>query len=59
MKKTGTTEQALLTNYELEPIAKRRPYESATLAAPIITYPFSYVSTSGWLHIFLACHWNT
>uniref|UniRef100_A0A5K3FT85 RNA-dependent RNA polymerase n=1 Tax=Mesocestoides corti TaxID=53468 RepID=A0A5K3FT85_MESCO len=42
MKKTGTTEQALLTNHKPEPHVGRLPSES---------FP-------GWLHIFLAYYWN-
>uniref|UniRef100_A0A5K3F9E8 Frizzled/Smoothened transmembrane domain-containing protein n=1 Tax=Mesocestoides corti TaxID=53468 RepID=A0A5K3F9E8_MESCO len=42
-----------------EPHAKRRPSESTTLATPLIIYYSSLVSVSGWLLIFLACHWNS
>uniref|UniRef100_A0A5K3F5G3 Uncharacterized protein n=1 Tax=Mesocestoides corti TaxID=53468 RepID=A0A5K3F5G3_MESCO len=56
-KKTGTTEQALLTNHKSEPHVKRLPSESATLATPPIIYCTSSVSFSGWLLIFLACYW--
>uniref|UniRef100_A0A5K3ET48 FSH1 domain-containing protein n=1 Tax=Mesocestoides corti TaxID=53468 RepID=A0A5K3ET48_MESCO len=57
--KTGATEQALLTNHRLEPQIRRLPSESNTLATPLIIYCTSVVSFSGWLLIFLACHWNT
>uniref|UniRef100_A0A5K3EUN1 Frizzled domain-containing protein n=1 Tax=Mesocestoides corti TaxID=53468 RepID=A0A5K3EUN1_MESCO len=56
--KTGTTEQALLTNHKPEPHVRRLPSESATLATPLIIYCSSVMSFSGWLLIFLACHWN-
>uniref|UniRef100_A0A5K3F156 Secreted protein n=1 Tax=Mesocestoides corti TaxID=53468 RepID=A0A5K3F156_MESCO len=57
--KTSTTEQALLTNHKPEPQLKRLPSESTTLATPFIIYCSSFVPVSGWLLIFLACHWNT
>uniref|UniRef100_A0A5K3FAN7 Frizzled/Smoothened transmembrane domain-containing protein n=1 Tax=Mesocestoides corti TaxID=53468 RepID=A0A5K3FAN7_MESCO len=59
MKRTGTTEQALLTNHKPEPHVRRPPSESTTLATSFILYCSSFVSFSGWLLIFLACHWNT
>uniref|UniRef100_A0A5K3FMV4 Amino acid permease n=1 Tax=Mesocestoides corti TaxID=53468 RepID=A0A5K3FMV4_MESCO len=55
--KTGTTEQALLTNPRPGPRVRRLPPESATLATPLIIYCTSVVSYSGWLLFFLACHW--
>uniref|UniRef100_A0A5K3EWL1 Glycoprotein N n=1 Tax=Mesocestoides corti TaxID=53468 RepID=A0A5K3EWL1_MESCO len=51
--KTGTTGQASLTNHKPE-----SPSESTTLATPLIIYCTSFVSFSGWLLIFLACHYN-
>uniref|UniRef100_A0A5K3FLW2 Uncharacterized protein n=1 Tax=Mesocestoides corti TaxID=53468 RepID=A0A5K3FLW2_MESCO len=56
MNKTGTTEQALLTNHKPEQQVGHLPSESTTLATPLNMYSSS--SFSGWLHIFLACHWN-
>uniref|UniRef100_A0A5K3FP98 Ovule protein n=1 Tax=Mesocestoides corti TaxID=53468 RepID=A0A5K3FP98_MESCO len=58
VKKTGTTEQAVLTNQKLEPHVGRRPFESTTLATPLILYCFLFVSVNGWLQSFLTCHWN-
>uniref|UniRef100_A0A5K3FHH9 Uncharacterized protein n=1 Tax=Mesocestoides corti TaxID=53468 RepID=A0A5K3FHH9_MESCO len=55
-KKTGTTEQALLTNQKPEPHVRHLPSESATLATPRIRYCSLVMSFSGWLLIFLACH---
>uniref|UniRef100_A0A5K3FYY7 Uncharacterized protein n=1 Tax=Mesocestoides corti TaxID=53468 RepID=A0A5K3FYY7_MESCO len=57
MNKTGTTEQALLTNHKPEPQVRRLPSESTTLATLLIIYCTSFVSFSGWQLIFLACHW--
>uniref|UniRef100_A0A5K3F2F4 Uncharacterized protein n=1 Tax=Mesocestoides corti TaxID=53468 RepID=A0A5K3F2F4_MESCO len=59
MKNRGTAEQALLTNHEPEPQVRRLPFESSTLATPLNTYNSLSVSFSGWLLIFLACHWNS
>uniref|UniRef100_A0A5K3EZZ2 Uncharacterized protein n=1 Tax=Mesocestoides corti TaxID=53468 RepID=A0A5K3EZZ2_MESCO len=58
MKKTGTTEQTLLTNQKPEPRVRRLPSEYPTLATPLIIYCTSFVSFSGWLPIFLSRHWN-
>uniref|UniRef100_A0A5K3FFB0 Optic atrophy 3 protein homolog n=1 Tax=Mesocestoides corti TaxID=53468 RepID=A0A5K3FFB0_MESCO len=57
-KNTGTTEQDLLTNQKPEPHVRRLLSESATLATPLIICCTSVVSLSGWLLIFLVCHWN-
>uniref|UniRef100_A0A5K3G5Q1 Ovule protein n=1 Tax=Mesocestoides corti TaxID=53468 RepID=A0A5K3G5Q1_MESCO len=57
-KKTGITEQALLTNHKPEPHLRRRPSESTTLDTPLKIYCSSFVSFSGWLPILLTCHWN-
>uniref|UniRef100_A0A5K3FW10 Uncharacterized protein n=1 Tax=Mesocestoides corti TaxID=53468 RepID=A0A5K3FW10_MESCO len=57
--KIGTTEQALLTNQKPEPSVRCLPSESTMLATPLIIYCISSMSFSGWLIIFLACHWNT
>uniref|UniRef100_A0A5K3EXV9 DDE_5 domain-containing protein n=1 Tax=Mesocestoides corti TaxID=53468 RepID=A0A5K3EXV9_MESCO len=51
-------QQALLTNQKSEPHVRRLPSKSATLATPLIKYCTSFVSFSGLLLIFLACHWN-
>uniref|UniRef100_A0A5K3EVA4 Uncharacterized protein n=1 Tax=Mesocestoides corti TaxID=53468 RepID=A0A5K3EVA4_MESCO len=56
MKKTGKTEQALLISQKPESHFRRRPSDSATQSVPFITYCSSFVSVSGWLPIFLACH---
>uniref|UniRef100_A0A5K3F1N7 Uncharacterized protein n=1 Tax=Mesocestoides corti TaxID=53468 RepID=A0A5K3F1N7_MESCO len=55
MKKIGATEQALLTNHK----PQSRPSESTTLATQFIIHCSSFVSVSGWLPVFLSCHWNT
>uniref|UniRef100_A0A5K3FW24 Uncharacterized protein n=1 Tax=Mesocestoides corti TaxID=53468 RepID=A0A5K3FW24_MESCO len=47
MKKTGTTEQTLLTNHEPDRYVRRRPFESATLVKPLIKYGTSLESFSG------------
>uniref|UniRef100_A0A5K3FWT4 Ovule protein n=1 Tax=Mesocestoides corti TaxID=53468 RepID=A0A5K3FWT4_MESCO len=46
MKKTGTTEQALLTNHNPEPHVRRRLSESATPATLPIIYCCSFMSFS-------------
>uniref|UniRef100_A0A5K3FVJ2 Uncharacterized protein n=1 Tax=Mesocestoides corti TaxID=53468 RepID=A0A5K3FVJ2_MESCO len=56
-KKTGTTEQALLTNQKPEPRVRRLPSESTAPATPFIIYCISSISFSGWLPCFPACHW--
>uniref|UniRef100_A0A5K3F1N0 Uncharacterized protein n=1 Tax=Mesocestoides corti TaxID=53468 RepID=A0A5K3F1N0_MESCO len=56
-KKTGTTEQALLTNQKPEPHVRLLPSESSTLATPLIIYCISSMSFSSWLPSFPACHW--
>uniref|UniRef100_A0A5K3FW89 Frizzled/Smoothened transmembrane domain-containing protein n=1 Tax=Mesocestoides corti TaxID=53468 RepID=A0A5K3FW89_MESCO len=48
----------LKTNQKPEPHLRCLPSESTTLATPLIIYCSSIVSFSGWLLIFLACHWN-
>uniref|UniRef100_A0A5K3F6M8 Frizzled/Smoothened transmembrane domain-containing protein n=1 Tax=Mesocestoides corti TaxID=53468 RepID=A0A5K3F6M8_MESCO len=58
MNKTGTTEQASLTNHKTEPHVRHLPSESTTLATPLIIYYTSFVSFTGWLLIILTCHWN-
>uniref|UniRef100_A0A5K3FUA3 Ovule protein n=1 Tax=Mesocestoides corti TaxID=53468 RepID=A0A5K3FUA3_MESCO len=52
-KKTGKTEQALLTNYKPEPHIRSGSSEPTTLATPLNIYCTSFVSFSGWLPIFL------
>uniref|UniRef100_A0A5K3EXV7 Uncharacterized protein n=1 Tax=Mesocestoides corti TaxID=53468 RepID=A0A5K3EXV7_MESCO len=42
MNKTGTTEQALLTNHKPEPQVKRLPSEFTTLATPLIILSSSH-----------------
>uniref|UniRef100_A0A5K3G4Y3 Ovule protein n=1 Tax=Mesocestoides corti TaxID=53468 RepID=A0A5K3G4Y3_MESCO len=56
-KKTGATEQALLTNQKPEPRVRPLPSESTTLATPLVIYCISTMSFSGWLPVFPACHW--
>uniref|UniRef100_A0A5K3FS59 SRCR domain-containing protein n=1 Tax=Mesocestoides corti TaxID=53468 RepID=A0A5K3FS59_MESCO len=51
-KKTGTTDQALLTNHKPEPHVRRLPSESIRLATPLYIYCSSFVSFSGWLPVF-------
>uniref|UniRef100_A0A5K3FPN8 Uncharacterized protein n=1 Tax=Mesocestoides corti TaxID=53468 RepID=A0A5K3FPN8_MESCO len=43
-KKTGITEQALLTNQKPEPRVRGLPFESTTLATPLIIYCNTVVS---------------
>uniref|UniRef100_A0A5K3FHT8 Ovule protein n=1 Tax=Mesocestoides corti TaxID=53468 RepID=A0A5K3FHT8_MESCO len=57
-KKSGTTEQASLTNHKPEPYVRRLPPKSAKLTTPLNIYCFSFVFSSCWLLIFLACRWN-
>uniref|UniRef100_A0A5K3FE38 Ovule protein n=1 Tax=Mesocestoides corti TaxID=53468 RepID=A0A5K3FE38_MESCO len=59
IEKTGAAKKDLLTNHKPEPNVRHRPSESTTLAAQLITHRFIYMSVSDWLHVFLACHWNT
>uniref|UniRef100_A0A5K3EVW2 Uncharacterized protein n=1 Tax=Mesocestoides corti TaxID=53468 RepID=A0A5K3EVW2_MESCO len=59
MNMTGASDKALLTNHEPEPHVRRLPSESTTLATPLIIYCTSFVSSSGWLPLFLACQWNS
>uniref|UniRef100_A0A5K3FVT2 Uncharacterized protein n=1 Tax=Mesocestoides corti TaxID=53468 RepID=A0A5K3FVT2_MESCO len=54
-KKTGTTEQALLTNQKPDTRVRRLPSESTTLATPLVIYCISSMSFSGWLPSFPAC----
>uniref|UniRef100_A0A5K3ESB7 Ovule protein n=1 Tax=Mesocestoides corti TaxID=53468 RepID=A0A5K3ESB7_MESCO len=58
-KKTGTKEQALLTNQKPEQRVRRLPSDATTLATPPVIYYTSLVSFSVWLLFFLACHWST
>uniref|UniRef100_A0A5K3FFK3 Uncharacterized protein n=1 Tax=Mesocestoides corti TaxID=53468 RepID=A0A5K3FFK3_MESCO len=58
MERTGTTEQALMTNHRPEPHVRRLPSESPTLATPLIIYCASFVSFSCWLPALLECHFN-
>uniref|UniRef100_A0A5K3FD63 Ovule protein n=1 Tax=Mesocestoides corti TaxID=53468 RepID=A0A5K3FD63_MESCO len=58
MKKTRTIKLALLSNYKSESYLRLRLPQSTTMGLPFIIYCFSYVSISGWLDIFLACHAN-
>uniref|UniRef100_A0A5K3F916 Uncharacterized protein n=1 Tax=Mesocestoides corti TaxID=53468 RepID=A0A5K3F916_MESCO len=58
-KTTATTEQALLTNNKPKPHVRCSPSETTKLATPFITYCASFVSFSGWLLIFITCHWST
>uniref|UniRef100_A0A5K3EMY7 Uncharacterized protein n=1 Tax=Mesocestoides corti TaxID=53468 RepID=A0A5K3EMY7_MESCO len=53
-KKTGTTEQAVLTNHRPEPQVRRRPSEFTTPATPLNICCTSFVSYSGCLLMFLA-----
>uniref|UniRef100_A0A5K3FZC1 Ovule protein n=1 Tax=Mesocestoides corti TaxID=53468 RepID=A0A5K3FZC1_MESCO len=53
MKKTGATEQALLTNHKPKFNVSCRISEYTTLAMMLIIYCSSFVSFSGCLHIFL------
>uniref|UniRef100_A0A5K3EK59 Ovule protein n=1 Tax=Mesocestoides corti TaxID=53468 RepID=A0A5K3EK59_MESCO len=59
MKEAGITEKPFISNYKLEPHVWPHPSESTTLATSLIIYCSSFESFSGWLLIFLACHWNT
>ncbi|VDD76469.1 unnamed protein product [Mesocestoides corti] len=59
IKEAGKTDQALLTNHKPEPHVGASPSEFMTLATPLIVVCSSVVSFSGWLLIFLVCHWHT
>uniref|UniRef100_A0A5K3FQM6 Fibronectin type-III domain-containing protein n=1 Tax=Mesocestoides corti TaxID=53468 RepID=A0A5K3FQM6_MESCO len=56
-KKTGTTEQALLTNHKPEPHVRHLPSESAALVTPLTIYYTAVVSYPGFLPSIPACHW--
>uniref|UniRef100_A0A5K3ESJ3 Ovule protein n=1 Tax=Mesocestoides corti TaxID=53468 RepID=A0A5K3ESJ3_MESCO len=58
MKKNGTTDKALLTNYKPDLNLRCHSFESTTLTSPFNKCHFSKVSVFGWLHILLACYWN-
>uniref|UniRef100_A0A5K3FAW2 LITAF domain-containing protein n=1 Tax=Mesocestoides corti TaxID=53468 RepID=A0A5K3FAW2_MESCO len=58
MKKTGATEQALLTGHKPQPHVRRCLSESNTLAAPLIICCFLHLPVFFRLLIFLGSHWN-
>uniref|UniRef100_A0A5K3EHC1 Uncharacterized protein n=1 Tax=Mesocestoides corti TaxID=53468 RepID=A0A5K3EHC1_MESCO len=58
VKKTGTTEQASLTNHKPEPHVRHRLSEYPTLAMPLTKSDLLNVSVSDWPPMFLACNWN-
>uniref|UniRef100_A0A5K3EWE6 SCP domain-containing protein n=1 Tax=Mesocestoides corti TaxID=53468 RepID=A0A5K3EWE6_MESCO len=53
VKKTSTTDHALLTNHKPEPHVRCRSFGvNRSCSATYI-----YCDFSGWLHVLFACHW--
>uniref|UniRef100_A0A5K3ESI9 Secreted protein n=1 Tax=Mesocestoides corti TaxID=53468 RepID=A0A5K3ESI9_MESCO len=55
VKKTGSTEQALLANHKSEPNVRCCPSKSTTFTTTFLIWRFSFMSLPLWLAAYLPC----